>query len=99
MYLRIRKLSQLWDKGSNSMCLSQLWDKSSNSTFWTEMETRVDGQRWKQRFLFKISQLLDKGDNSRFFNNDTPSTKEPVSLSFKQALFQEIQLLVKNIVQ
>ena len=47
------KLSQLWDKGSNSICLrirklSQLWDKGSNS-----MCLRIR----------KLRQLLDKEGN------------------------------------
>ena len=52
------------------MCLriSQVLDRDGNTSRWTKVETKVP---------FKINQLLDKGNNSRFFNNETPSTKEP----------------------
>ena len=64
MYLRIRKLSQLWDKGSNSMYLgirkfSQLWDKGSNS------------------MCLRISQVLDRDGNMNRWTWTKVETKVP----------------------
>ena len=63
------KLSQLRDKGSNSMCLriSNVLDRDGNTSVWTNVETKASfqnkpifGQRWKNNLVSRISRTLKK---------------------------------------
>ena len=59
------KLSQLWDKGSNSMCLriSQVLDRNGNTSGWTKVETKVSFQNkptFAQRCLNNEQEFKNK---------------------------------------